>query len=128
MVFITNGTEANAYIFSVSPTQSFVDGAPAVVVRTSAPTQYVRVFTAGVTNPVGGFIAPPNTIRGLTVEQVRDVLALPFLPTSLTVVEVPAGTVSCTARRRPSLATLRPSLRPFLRPVRGAAAASCKGS
>ncbi|WP_421999580.1 autotransporter outer membrane beta-barrel domain-containing protein [Reyranella sp.] len=89
---ITTGAGANLYIGSVPPTASFVAGAPAAVVRTSVPTLYVRVYTAGVTNPVGGFIAPSNTIRGLTEAQVRDVLALPYLPNSLTLVQVPAGT------------------------------------
>ena len=89
---ITTGADANLYIGSVPPTASFVAGAPAAVVRTSVPTLYVRVYTAGVTNPVGGFIAPSNTIRGLTEAQVRDVLALPYLPNSLTLVQVPAGT------------------------------------
>lgn len=44
---------------------------------------YARVYTQGITNPVGGFIAPANTIRGLDVHQICDVLALPFLPDSL---------------------------------------------
>jgi uncharacterized protein with beta-barrel porin domain len=89
---ITNGADANAYVNSVPPTQSFVNNAPAIVVRTSVATQYVRFFTAGVTNAVGGFIAPSNAVRGLTPQQVRDVLALPFTPNSMTLVNVPAGT------------------------------------
>src|SRR5262245_58725797 len=89
---ITTGADANAYIVSTPPTQSFVNNASAVVIRTTVPSLYVRVYTEGVTNPVGGFIAPANAIRGLTPEQVRDVLALPFLPNSLTLVQVPAGT------------------------------------
>lgn len=89
---ITTGADANAYILSTPPTQSFVNGAPAAVVRTSVPSLYVRAYTQDVTNPVGGFVAPINVVRGLTAGQIRDVLALPFLPTSLTLVEVPAGT------------------------------------
>jgi hypothetical protein len=64
----------------------------AFAVLTAVPTQYVRVFTQGTTNAVGGFIAPSSAIRGLSATQVRDVLALPFLPDSTTVVQVPAGT------------------------------------
>lgn len=89
---ITTGFDANAYIFSVPPTQSFVNSAQAVVVRTTVPTQYVRFYTAGVTNPVGGFIAGSNAVRGLTPAQIRDVLALPYQPDSMTIVKVPAGT------------------------------------
>ena len=81
---ITTGADANAYILSTPPTQAFVNGAPAAVVRTAVPSLYVRAYTEGVTNPVGGFVAPINTSRrGLTEQQIRDVLALPFLPTSL---------------------------------------------
>jgi outer membrane autotransporter protein len=89
---IATGADANTYIFSTPPTASFLAGSPAAVVLTSVPTVYARVYTQGITNPVGGFIAPPNTIRGLDVHQIRDVLALPFLPDSLTLVQVPAGT------------------------------------
>lgn len=89
---ITTGADANTYIFSTPPTASFLPNSPATVVLTSVPTLYARVYTQGITNPVGGFIAPSNTIRGLDVHQIRDVLALPFLPDSLTLVQVPAGT------------------------------------
>src|SRR6267378_5644060 len=100
---ITTGADANAYILSVPPTLSFVDSAPAAVVRTSVASLYVRAYTAGVTNPVGGFIAPSNAIRGLTTQQVRDVLALPFLPDSLTFVQVPAGTCVLYGQAAPIL-------------------------
>jgi outer membrane autotransporter protein len=89
---ITTGADANTYIFSTPPTASFLPNSPATVVLTSVPTLYARVYAQGITNPVGGFIAPANTIRGLDVHRIRDVLALPFLPDSLTLVQVPAGT------------------------------------
>ncbi len=89
---ITTGAGANLYIGSVPPTASFVTGSPAAVVITSVPTLYARVYTSGVTNPVGGFIAPSSALRGKTAQQVRDFLALPYLPDSLTLVQVPAGT------------------------------------
>ena len=41
---ITTGADANAYICSVPPTASFVPTAPAAMVVTSSPTQYVRVY------------------------------------------------------------------------------------
>jgi len=74
-----------------------------VVIRTSSPTQYVRAYTAGVTNPVGGFVAGSDTVRGLAAAQVRDVLALPFLPDSLTIVQVPAGTCMIVGQAAPIL-------------------------
>lgn len=89
---IATGADANTHILSTSPTLAFVSGVPAAVVRTAVSSLYVRAYTAGVTNPVRGFVAPINAVRGLTAEQIRDVLALPYLPTSLTLVEVPAGT------------------------------------
>jgi outer membrane autotransporter protein len=89
---IRTGADANTYIFSVPPTRSFLNSDPAVVIHTSGPTQYVRVYTSGISKPVGGFIAPSDVVRGLTPSQIRDVLALPFLPDSTTIVKVPAGT------------------------------------
>ena len=71
--------------------------------RTSVPTQFVRVYTDGVTNPVGSFMAGSNTIRGLNARQIRDVLALPFLPDSLTIVLVPAGTCMIVGEAAPIL-------------------------
>src|SRR4051812_34547869 len=69
---IATGADANAYLGLLPPTESFTPASPAVVVRTAAPTQYVRVYTQGVTNPVGGFIAGSNTVRGLNATQIRD--------------------------------------------------------
>ena len=41
---IATGADANAYICSTPPTLSFVPSAPAAMVVTSVPTQYVRVY------------------------------------------------------------------------------------
>ena len=41
---IATGTDANAYICSTPPTLSFEPSAPAAMVVTSVPTQYVRVY------------------------------------------------------------------------------------
>jgi outer membrane autotransporter protein len=100
---IATGADANSFIGSVPPTESFTPGAPSVVVRTSAPTQYVRVYTAGVTNPFGGFIAGSNATRGRDATQIRDVLALPFMPDSLSIVQVPAGTCMIVGQAAPIL-------------------------
>ncbi|MGZ8416262.1 MAG: hypothetical protein ACXWVQ_04640 [Methyloceanibacter sp.] len=89
---IETGAEANTYLEIGPPTEPFTPFKEALVVRTSAQTQYVRVYTEGVTNPIGSFLAGSNTIRGLDAKEIRDVLALPYLPDSLTIVLVPAGT------------------------------------
>jgi hypothetical protein len=100
---IETGANANSYLNIGPPTEPFTPPAPAVVVRTSAPTQYVRAYTDGVTSPIGRFLAGSNTIRGLNAEQVRDVLALPYLPDSLTIVLVPAGTCMIVGDAAPIL-------------------------
>jgi outer membrane autotransporter protein len=100
---ITSGADANAYLRLTPPTDAFTPVSPALVVRTTAPTQYVRFFTQGVTNPVGGFIVGSNAVRGLNAAQVRDVLALPFLPDSLTIVQVPVSTCMIIGQAAPIL-------------------------
>ncbi len=89
---INTGADANLYIKSTPPTESFTPSLAARAIITTEPTQYMRFYTAGVTNPIGGFIAGSNAVRGATPEQVRDVLALPYQPDSYTIVQVPAGT------------------------------------
>ncbi len=98
---ISTGADANTYLNLSPPTESFTPSTPALVVRTTAPTQYVRAFAAGVTNAVGGFIAGSNAVRGLNAAQMRDVLALPYLPNSLTIVQVPAGTCMIVGQAAP---------------------------
>lgn len=88
---ITTGVDANNYIFSTPPTESFLPSGPAAMVYTSVPSLYVRGVTTGVTGVVGSFVAPSNAIRGLTAAGVRDVLALPYLPDTIAFVQVPAG-------------------------------------
>jgi hypothetical protein len=93
---VTTGADANTLIHSTPPTASFVAGDSAAVVITSAPTTYVRVYTEGVTQPNRAFIAGSNVIRGLSPEEIKDVLALPYVPDMLTIVAVPAGTCVMT--------------------------------
>jgi outer membrane autotransporter protein len=100
---ISTGADANTYLSLAPPTESFTLSAPTVVIRTSVPTQYVRAFTAGVTNPVGGFIAGSNAVRGLNAAQIRDVLALPFQPDSLTIVQIPDSTCMIVGQAAPIL-------------------------
>lgn len=90
---ITNGIQANNYVGIPFPTEPFDNTQPAGVVRTTAQTEYyVRLYTLGSTRPDGPWIMRASTVRGLTMEQLRDRFALPFLPDHITNVLVPAGT------------------------------------
>jgi hypothetical protein len=65
------------------------------------PTQYVRVYCPECSPPSfpnRSFMADPGTIRGLTPAQIKDVLALPSLPSMITIVTVPAGTCVLVAQ------------------------------
>ncbi|MGE5260394.1 MAG: autotransporter domain-containing protein [Actinomycetota bacterium] len=95
------GADANTYLNIGPPTEPFTPSADAVVVRTSVQTQYVRAYTNGVTSPIGSFLAGSNSIRGLNAEQIRNVLALPYLPDSLTIVQVPAETCMIVGEAAP---------------------------
>ena len=91
---IITGADANAYICGTPPTLSFVPTAPAAMVVTSTPTQYVRVYCPDCMPPSlpnRSFMVEPSIIRGLTPEQIKDVLALPNLPDMITIVTVPVG-------------------------------------
>lgn len=93
---ITTGADANLYILPSSCTAvpSFVASAAAAMVVTSVPTQYVRFYCptcSPSSDPNRAFIADPSTVRGLTPAQIKDVLALPAVPTMQTIVLVPAG-------------------------------------
>lgn len=93
---IFNGHDADQYLqpylYPAQGTEPFINSqsAPVAVVWTSAPTQYVRFYTG--TSAAGPWVVPTNVVRGLTPQQVRDVLALPAVPTMQTIVQLPVGT------------------------------------
>lgn len=92
---ISNGHDANQYILPAidynETTLPFIDStsAPAAVVWTYVPTQWVRFYT---TSALGPWVAPSNQVRGLTPWEVREVLALPQVPTMEEIVVAPAQT------------------------------------
>ncbi|MEF3365570.1 autotransporter outer membrane beta-barrel domain-containing protein [Methylocystis sp. 9N] len=94
---ITNGHDADTYLLPYTwpstTTPPFVDSplAAVAVVWTSTPTQYVRFYDA-TSNPAGSWVVPSNQVRGLTPEQIKDVLALPTTPTMQTIALLPAHT------------------------------------
>ncbi|HEY2973146.1 MAG TPA: PKD domain-containing protein [Pyrinomonadaceae bacterium] len=53
--------------------------------------KYVRVFTEGQTKPVGAWVMEASEIQGLSMSQIQQKFALPFTPTNITTVDVPAG-------------------------------------
>ena len=89
---ITTGVNADAYLFPKYSDPPFTPGAAALVVQTTAPTQYVRFYLPGTSGAVGSFIVGSNEVRGLTAAQIQSALALPYTPTMETLVQVPAGT------------------------------------
>jgi outer membrane autotransporter protein len=89
---VTTGVDANTYVRTTPPTESFLTTAPATVVYTTQPDQFVRFYTQGVTGALGSYLTRARDVRGLTPAQIRDVLALPYLPDSVTIVKVSAGT------------------------------------
>lgn len=107
---ITNGADANAYILpspSCVATPSFVPTAPAAMVVTTTPTQYVRFYCpdpqcSPVSVPNRPFMADPSTVRGLTPAQIQDVLALPGLPNMITIVTVPAASCVLVGKGAPA--------------------------
>ncbi|HVZ10021.1 autotransporter outer membrane beta-barrel domain-containing protein [Rhodopila sp.] len=102
---LTTGADANLYTGSVEG--GFVPNAPAQVVRTSVPTQFVRFYKQNndltLGPAVGSWIATSNSVRGLTAAQVKNILALPDLPTSVAIVRVPAGTCILGGPGNPAL-------------------------
>jgi hypothetical protein len=90
---IATGVNANNYLLPKYTDPPFVPNAPAVVVLTTAPTQYVRFYNpAAGSGKIGGFLVGSNAVRGLTPAQIQNVLALSYTPTMETIVQAPAGT------------------------------------
>jgi len=56
------------------------------------PASYVRVYTAGRTDPVGYWVMDPAEIAGLSMSEIQQKFALPFTPTAIEAQPIPAGT------------------------------------
>ncbi len=69
----------------------YKSGTPVVGFKTTGTTQYVRVYTEGVTFPNRSWMMKYSDIQGLTPAQIQDKFALPHLPTHYCYVNVPAG-------------------------------------
>ncbi|MCB4767724.1 autotransporter outer membrane beta-barrel domain-containing protein [Ancylobacter sp. Lp-2] len=102
---ITTGADANIYVGAIEG--GFIPTEPATVVRTSVPTQFVRFYNQydyDTLGPADGpWIATTNSVRGLTAEEIKNVLALPDLPNAVAIVQVPAGTCVLGGPGNPAL-------------------------
>ncbi len=67
-------------------------GTPVASFKTTGTTQYVRVYTQGVTTPNGRWLMRYSDIQGLTPAQIQSKFALPNTPTHYCFVNVPSGT------------------------------------
>ncbi len=54
--------------------------------------KYVRVFVQGRNSPAGAWVMEASEIEGMTMSEIQQKFALPFTPSHITAVTVPAGT------------------------------------
>ena len=54
--------------------------------------KYVRVYLEGRNRPAGAWVMEASEIEGLSMSQIQQKFALPFTPSRITTVNVPAGT------------------------------------
>lgn len=66
-------------------------GTPVVGFNQTNTTQYVRVYTKGITNAQGRWMMKFSDIQGLTAKQIQSKFALPNTPTHYCYVSVPTG-------------------------------------
>lgn len=71
-------------------------------IRTTQKLYFARVYNAASgSNAVGTWIVRASDLRGKTIAQIRDVLALPSEPDKFTMVEVPEGITMFTGLAGP---------------------------
>ena len=99
--------QVNQYLSSLDPnitpaTYPFASSADVTKIQTSQLLYFVRVYDeASGSYPVGSWIMRASQARGLTPAQIRDMQALPALPTKFTLVKVPAGIILYTGIAAP---------------------------
>ncbi len=92
------GAAVNQYLekwdSSIIPgvTDPFDTAKPVYEVTPARALNYVRLYApAGGSNPMGSWMMSAHEVRGRTPQQLRDIFALPALPTNIVQVRVPAG-------------------------------------
>ena len=94
--------EVNQYLASLDPnitpaTYPFALSTDVTKIQTSQMLYFVRVYNESAGSfPVGSWIMRASQARGLTPAKIRDIQALPSIPTRFTLVKVPAGIVMYT--------------------------------
>ena len=89
--------QVNQYLMSLDPnitpaTYPFDLSTDVTKIQTTEPLYFVRVYNeASGSRPVGSWIMRASQARGLTAAEIRNIQALPALPTHFTLVKVPAG-------------------------------------
>jgi outer membrane autotransporter protein len=92
LVIVETATTVNTRLGGNPPFETRTD---VTTINTTVPQYFVRFYNpTDATNPsnaVGSWIMRSATVRGLTPSQVRDIFALPAMPTHMTMVLVPTG-------------------------------------
>ncbi len=74
-------------------------------IQTGTPLYFVRFYnptaSENPSNPIGSWVMRSATVRGLTAAQVRNIFALPAMPTMMTMVLVPTGSSMYTGIAAP---------------------------
>ena len=93
-----------------------VPGQTAVtLIQTTKTLYFSRTFNTSDPDPnkrsypAGSWVMRAATVRGLTAEQIRDVFALPAVPTGISLARVPAGHVLWTGMAGPINSTIDPT-------------------
>jgi outer membrane autotransporter protein len=100
VVVVYTADEANGILIGQgrnTPTTKSWDGTGSVSqVKSGQVEHYVRVFTYDASRlkggAVGSWMMRASSLRGLTAQSIKDIFALPTLPTYVTCIRVPTGT------------------------------------
>lgn len=94
---------------------SVADQTLITLIKTTQTLYFARLFNTSDpnpnnrSNPAGSWVMRAATIRGLTAEQIRDVFALPAVPTGISYARIPSGHVLWTGIAGPINSTVNPT-------------------
>jgi len=92
---IISGQQANECFCQLRPgfvEQPWVPSDNLTETTLFTPGKLVRVYTEGQTDPIGYWLMAESEIAGLTPAQIQQKFALPFTPTHIATIGIPAGT------------------------------------
>lgn len=99
--------QVNEYLMTLDPnitpaTFPFDSNTDVTKIQTSQMLYFVRVYDEATGSyPVGSWIMRASQARGLTAAQIRNIQALPAMPTHFTLVKVPANIIMYTGVAAP---------------------------